>query len=341
MAKNTLLWSIVGVGALVAIRAVRRRNRQIDFRDKVVVITGGSRGLGLVMARQLAREGARLALCARTQEALDAAATELRTYGAEVYVQRCDLTDKIQLDSFFDAVNQQLGPVDVLINNAGVIMAGPYINTTDDDFRDTMNINFWSAYYTINAVLPDMQARKAGRIVNVASIGGKVSIPHLLPYSASKFALVGYSEGLRAEVARDNIFVTTICPGLIRTGSPRQALVRGQHEKEYAWFKIGDSLPGLTVSAERVAAEIIEAARYGEAERIISLPAKFAAAIHGLFPSLTTDALALINTLLPDPSSAGESSPLRQGKELETPLSQSVLTTLTNEAAERNNELIQ
>ncbi|WP_229369756.1 SDR family NAD(P)-dependent oxidoreductase [Fibrivirga algicola] len=340
MAKNTLLWSAVGVGALMAVRALQRRNRKIDFRDKVVVITGGSRGLGLVLARQLAREGARLAICSRTQETLDAAALELRAYGVDVYIHRCDLTNKEQLISFFDAVGQQLGPVDVLINNAGVIMAGPYANTTDDDFHDSMNTNFWAAYHTTNAVLPDMQARQAGRIINIASFGGKVAIPHLLPYSASKFALVGYSEGLRAEVARDNIFVTTICPGLIRTGSPRQALVRGQHEKEYAWFKIGDSLPGLSLSAEKVASEIIEAARYGEAERIVSLPAKFAGAVHGLFPGLTTDALAFINALLPDPSPDGQNSLRREGKDLETPLTQSALTTLTEEAAQHNNELI-
>ena len=329
------------MGALVLFRASQRRNRKLDFRDKVVVITGGSRGLGLVLARQLAQEGARLAICSRTQETLDAAAAELRTYGNEVYAHRCDLTQKEQLVGFFDAVNQQLGPVDVLINNAGVIMAGPCANTTDDDFHNSMNANFWAAYYATNAVLPAMQGRKAGRIINIASFGGKVAIPHLLPYSTSKFALVGYSEGLRAEVARDNVFVTTICPGLIRTGSPRQALVRGQHEKEYAWFKISDSLPGLSLSAETVAAEIIDAARYGEAERVVSLPAKFAVLVHGLFPGLTADALAFINTLLPNPSPDGQNSPLRQGKDIETPLTQSLLTTLTEKAAQRNNELIQ
>ncbi|RYF69412.1 MAG: SDR family oxidoreductase [Cytophagaceae bacterium] len=339
MAKHTLLWSIAGIGALVAFRAVQRRNRKIDFRDKVVVITGGSRGLGLVLGRQLAREGARLAICARTQEALDIAAAELRAYGNDVYAHQCDLTDKDQLNGFFEAVTQQLGPVDVLINNAGVIMAGPYVNTTDDDFHDAMNTNFWAAYHAINAVLPDMQRRKAGRIINVASFGGKVSIPHLLPYSSSKFALVGYSEGLRAEIARDDVYVTTICPGLIRTGSPRQAQVRGQHEKEYAWFKIGDSLPGLSASAERVASEIVEAARYGDAERIVSLPAKFAGAVHGLFPGLVTDTLAFINTMLPNPSPAGHSSVRKEGKELETAITQNALTTLTEEAAQRNNEM--
>lgn len=338
MTNKPLLWSLLGVGAALAVRHVQRTNRRFDFSGKTVVITGGARGLGLVLARQLAQEGARLAICSRTQHQLDAAVAELRAYNVPVLAYRCDLTDANQREAFFTTVRNTVGPVDVLINNAGVILAGPYANTTDADFEDAMNINFWAAYHTCNAVLPDMQRRRSGRIVNVASFGGKVSVPHLLPYSASKFALVGYSEGLRAEVARDNVFVTTICPGLIRTGSPRQALVRGQHEKEYAWFKIGDSLPGLAVSAESVAAEIIDACRYGEAERIISIPAKLAGAIHGLFPGLVADVSSWVNTLLPDPAPDGHANPRRTGKNLETPITQSLLTVLTDEAAAQNNE---
>lgn len=338
MTNKTLLWSLVGLGTALAVRHSQRTRRRFDFLGKTVVVTGGARGLGLVLARQLAREGARLAICSRTQAQLDAAEAELQVYNVPVLAYRCDLTDAAQRDAFFAAVRTTLGPVDVLINNAGVIMAGPYANTTDADFEEAMNINFWAAYHNCNAVLPDMQRRRAGRIVNVASFGGKVSVPHLLPYSASKFALVGYSEGLRAEVARDNVFVTTICPGLIRTGSPRNALVRGQHEKEYAWFKIGDSLPGLSVSAESVAQEIIDACRYGEAERIISIPAKLAGAIHGLFPGLVADASSWVNTLLPDPAPSGHTNPRRPGNELETPVTQGLLTALTDEAAVRNNE---
>ncbi len=332
------LWALLGVGAVVALRSAQRRNRRISFQGKTVVITGGSRGLGLVIARQLAREGAKLAICARTQSQLDTAEGELRSLGAPVYAHRCDLTDPGALLDFFAAVRQAFGPVDVLINNAGIILAGPYANTTDADFYDAMNTNFWAAYHATNAVLPDMQARRFGRIVHVASFGGKVSVPHLLPYSTSKFALVGYSEGLRAEVARDGVLVTTICPGLIRTGSPRQAMVRGQHEKEYAWFKIGDSLPGFSASAEYVASEIIDACRYGESQRIVSLPAKFAGAVHGLFPGLMTDVLSLVNTLLPNPDPSGHDSPLKVGKNLETRLSQNFLTTLTEQAAVQNNE---
>jgi short-subunit dehydrogenase len=335
--NKPLLYTLLGIGTIAATRAIQRRRRRMSFAGKTIVITGGARGLGLVVARMLAKEGANLAICSRTQHQLDAAEAELRTYGVAVHAYRCDLTDTTQLNAFFADVQLLLGPVDVLINCAGIILAGPYANTTEADFQDAMTSNFWVAYHACNAVLPDMQRRRAGRIVNVASIGGKVSVPHLLPYSTSKFALVGYSEGLRAEVARDNVFVTTICPGLIRTGSPRQALVRGQHEKEYAWFKIADSLPGLAASAEAVASQLIEAARYGEAERIITLPAKLATYLHGLFPGLVADASAAINTLLPNPAE-GQNTPLRVGRDLETPVTQSVLTVLTDEAAAKNNE---
>src|SRR5204863_5194639 len=120
--------------------------------------------------------------------------------------------------------------------------------------------------FTTLSVLPAMRRQGEGRIVNISSIGGKIAVPHLLPYDASKFALTGFSEGLRAELLKDGIYVTTVCPGLMRTGSPRNADFKGQHEAEYAWFSIGDSLPGMSMSAEAAAERIVTAFRQGEAE---------------------------------------------------------------------------
>lgn len=335
---KAVLWTLAGIGAWAATRAVLSRQRKIDFQGKTVVITGGSRGLGLELARQLAQEGANLAICARDEDELDRAASELRQYNGAVYAQPCDITDKIQVERFIENVRQAIGPVDVLINNAGIIVVSPYEHATEDDFREVMETNFWSAFHMVNAVLPQMWAGKAGRIVNVASFGGKVAVPHLIPYSVSKFALVGYSEGIRAELLKDNIYVTTICPGLIRTGSPRNAFYKGQNEKEYAVFKIGDSLPYVTIDSTDCAREIIDACRYGEAERIITLTAKLGAALEGIAPNLIGETMALVNGLLPAPGGIGGQRAM--GKESETPLSQSVLTTLTNEAAERNNEML-
>ncbi|MEJ7710408.1 MAG: SDR family oxidoreductase [Pyrinomonadaceae bacterium] len=136
-------------------------------------------------------------------------------------------------------VTETLGGIDVLINNAGLIQVGPLEVMTLEDYEEAMRTHFWAPLYTILAVLPQMRRRQEGRIVNISSIGGKIAVPHLVPYSASKFALVGLSTGLRTELAKDKIVVTTVSPGLIRTGSPRNATFKGKHREEYAWFSIG------------------------------------------------------------------------------------------------------
>lgn len=332
---KAILWGLAGLGTWAATKALLAQKRKTDFRGKTVIITGGSRGLGLELARLLAQEGANLGICARDQDELNRAQAELQQQGVSVYAEACDITDKNQVERFVENVRQAIGPVDVLINNAGVIIVTPFEHATEDDFRESMDTNFWAAFHMINAVLPQMMTRR-GRIVNIASFGGKVAVPHLLTYSTSKFALVGYSEGLRAELQKKGIYVTTICPGLIRTGSPRNAIFKGQNEKEYAVFKIGDSLPFFTIDSSECAREIIDACRYGEAERIITLPAKLGAALQGVAPNLISELMAVANETLPASGGIGEQR--AQGKDSESTLSQSVLTTLTDQAAERNNE---
>jgi short-subunit dehydrogenase len=166
-----------------------------------------------------------------------------------------------------------------------------------------MATNFWGPLNAILAVLPHMRSRGEGRIVNIASIGGKLSVPHLLPYSSSKFALVGLSEGLRAELRASGIVVTTVCPGLMRTGSPRHATFKGRHDAEYTWFNLADNFPLLSMDVERAARRILRAVRHGNSHVVLSLPAKVADKLHGLFPGLTSDALGLANRLLPSTES--------------------------------------
>ncbi|HEU4439604.1 MAG TPA: SDR family NAD(P)-dependent oxidoreductase, partial [Methylomirabilota bacterium] len=237
---------------------------------------------------------------------------------------------------------QRLGPIDALINTAGTITVGPIDEMTIEDYEAALATHFWGPLYTIMAVLPGMRARRVGRIVNVASIGGRLSVPHLLPYSASKFALVGLSEGLRAELAAEGIQVSTICPGLLRTGSPRHAWFKGQHRAEYAWFSVADSLPLVSMSAERAARQIVDALRFGHADRVLSLPAKLGATVHGIFPGLTAELLGLVNRLLPGSRGPGRHSPVGagalEGEASTSAVSPSVLTTLGERAAERNNQ---
>jgi short-subunit dehydrogenase len=182
-----------------------------------------------------------------------------------------------------------------------------------------------------------MKQRGGGRIVNISSIGGKISVPHLVPYGASKFALTGLSEGLRAELAKDSIYVTTVCPGLMRTGSPINAEFKGKHKAEYAWFSISDSLPILSIDANRAAMQIINACRRGDAELIITMPAKLAVLFHGLFPGLTSDLMAVVNRVLPAPGGIGTES--AKGRDSESRITSSILTALSRSAAVENNEM--
>jgi short-subunit dehydrogenase len=332
---------IVTIGALAGgallLKSVLSHLSEYDLKDKTVLITGGSRGLGLVMAREFAREGSRLAICARDQDELEQARIDLETLGAEVLAVRCDVRNKQDVAQMVSAVNNRFGHVDVLVNNAGVIQVGPIEVMTAEDFELAMKAHFWAPLNTIMAVLPSMRQRKAGRIVNISSIGGKVSVPHLVPYSASKFALVGLSKGLRAELMKDGISVTTICPGLMRTGSPRNAEFKGKHRYEYAWFSISDALPLLTVSAENAARQIVRACKRGQAELVISLPAKIAVLFDSLFPEATSRILGLTNQWLPDAGGVGTERV--KGKDSASSWSPSWLTTLNDEAAIRNNEV--
>ena len=336
--KRAVMVGGLGLGALLAAQAWRRR-ADYDFAGKSVVITGGSRGLGLVMARELADEGARLTLIARDEEELGRAADDLRSRQpfAEVQIVSADIRRRYDAERAIAQTVDGFGRVDVLINNAGIIQVGPLDHMKLADYEDAMNTHFWGPLYMIVAALPHMRRQREGRVVNVSSIGGRVAIPHLVPYSASKFALVGLSDGLRTELARHNILVTTVCPGLMRTGSPVNAMFKGQRPQEYAWFAIADSLPLASIDARRAARQIINACRRGDAELVITVQAKMAILARTLAPELFADVMALINRLLPGPAPDGDEA--QPGRDNESEWAPSTLTKTTYEAAERNNEM--
>jgi len=328
-----------GAGVLLAAATLfANRRGSYDLNGRVVLITGGSRGLGLILARQAVAEGARVAICARDADELERARLELSAQGAEVLTLVRDLSDATEVRTLVAEVEQQLGPVDVLVNNAGIISVGALDHMEVRDYEESLDVHFWAPLHAMQAVLPSMRRRGEGRIVNVASVGGKVAVPHLVPYSAGKFALVGLSEGFRAELLQYGIQVTTVCPGLMRTGSPRNATLKGQHEKEYAWFSIADSLPAISMDADRAGREIWNACRRGDAEVILGLPAKLLAAFHGLLPGTTADLLSWANRTLPGPTDI-VGNERRRGADSESALTDSWLTTLTRKAEQKNNQL--
>lgn len=254
---------VAGFGVGVTAWGLWRRFAPVaeDLRGKSVLITGGSRGLGLAMAHECARAGARVAICARDQRELEIAGQQLQALGAEVLAIPCDITDRDDVLKMVNEVKARFGQIDVLINNAGVIQVGPIESQTITDFQEAMDIMFWGIVYPTLAVLPEMIRRRHGYIGNVTSIGGKIAMPHLVPYDSAKFAAVGFSEGLHAEVAKYGIKVTTICPGLMRTGSYLNAYFKGQNRQEFTWFALGATTPGVAMNARRAARKIVNAIR--------------------------------------------------------------------------------
>jgi len=314
--NRTEVVGALALGAVLGgIALVNARRPKLDLPGKVVLITGGSRGLGYILARDLLRAGCRVAICGRDigelEEARRSLLAELGPTHAALLAIPCDVADRDQVAALVDQTTRTFGRIDILINNAGIIQAAPIENMTVADFEQAHAVMFWGVLYPTLAVLPQMQARRSGNIVNVTSIGGIVSVPHLVPYSSAKFAAVGLSEGLRAELGSQGITVTTIAPGLMRTGSYLNATFKGQEEKEFAWFALGASLPVLSIDGERAARQIIHALVHGEAHRVLSLTSTVLAKFHGLFPGLTADLMGLAaRWMLPAPG-ANEHMPIR------------------------------
>ncbi len=337
--KRNLIIATAGVGALLAAQTWRRRPAY-DFAEKSVVVTGGSRGLGLVLARLLADQGARLTLVARSEDELSRANEDIRTRQpfTEILTVAADVRRRSDADRAIAQAVDRFGRIDVLMNNAGIIQVGPVAHMKLADYQNAMETHFWGPLYTMLAALPRMRSQGEGRIVNISSIGGRIGVPHLVPYSASKFALTGLSDGLRYELARQNILITTVCPGLMRTGSPLNATFKGRHPQEYAWFAISDSLPLATIDASRAAHQILEACRRGDAELVITFQAKLAILARTMAPELFAKAMSYINGLLPPPAGA-DGDRIRLGRESQSEWAPSRLTAPTYQAAAENNEL--
>ena len=334
---NSRVW--LGAGALLVggwLTARVIRTARYELRDKVALISGGSRGLGLVLARHICDEGGKVALLARDPEELARAKDDLTARGGKVLTVECDLLDRDQIQAAVRKVIDHFDRIDILINNAGIIEVGPLDHMSRDDYERAMRLHFWAPYELISQIVPEMRLCGGGRIVNITSIGGKVAVPHFAPYSASKFALTGFSDAIRAELARDNIQVTTVAPGLMRTGSHVNARFKGNHDAEFAWFSAGAGAPLISMDADRAARKIIAAFRRGQPSLTLTFAARGAIAGNALFPNLTGHTMKIVNRFLPDVADeSGEQS--RAGAELPR-ITPEWMTRLADRAMRKNNE---
>jgi short-subunit dehydrogenase len=294
-----------GVGLLAAaIIQSSQKKRFSYFHGKTVLITGASRGLGLALAEELGRRGARLVLAARDPYELDRARNILLSRGCiadenDLYTFSADLRDQKQAEELIKQTTERFGSIDVLINNAGVISVGPIENQAAEQFRDQMESNFFSGLYCTLAVLPQMLGRKKGAIANITSLGGKIAVPHLLPYTASKFAAVGFSQGLGIELASKGICVTTVVPGLMRTGSHRNAQFSGDAPREYRWFSLAANTPGVSIAASRAARQIANAIVSRSAEVTITPQAFVVSRMGNVAPAMYRLIMRGMNVFLP------------------------------------------
>lgn len=330
-----------GAGSIALCRGLSKLVSR-RMRGKVVLITGGSRGLGLALAEEFGRRGARLALTAREAGDLERARASLIRRkvvrdGDDVVVFAADLRRLDDVELLMQQVTDRLGQIDILVNNAGVITVGPVENQTVQDFHDVMDSNFFTGLHCSLAILPQMLQRRSGTMVNIASIGGKIAVPHLLPYTASKFAAVGFSEGLNAELRSKGIHVLTVCPGLMRTGSHVQAQFTGDAEREYRWFSLSASLPGVSTSAAAAARRIVRAVLLRESEIAITPQAILAARSASIAPEVTAQVMSIINRVLPSPTQ-GRTEP-RPGKHFRASEVKPVVS-IGNAAARRYNQTL-
>lgn len=304
----------------------------------VALVAGASRGLGLLVAEELLLRGYRVAVCARDSAELARARERLSRSGT-VRDFVCDVSDAEQVAELVRDVEGEMGPVEVLVTVAGIIQVGSVEGVTVAQFRDALETMTLGPVHTALAVLPGMRERGRGRIGTVASVGGLVSVPHLLPYSTAKFGAVGFTEGLAASLSGTGVTATSIDPGLMRTGSHEHAFFTGDSEKEYAWFAPSASLPVLSMDASRAARLIVDGVLAGKPVVLVGWLPKLAQRVRGLAPGLTVRALGVANRLLP--SATSHQTDLVEGRDARRRLGSRVvnaLTALGDRAARRNNE---
>jgi NAD(P)-dependent dehydrogenase (short-subunit alcohol dehydrogenase family) len=234
--------------------------RDPDLRGKLALVTGAASGIGRATARALARAGADLWVCDINEAELEAAAAEIRAEGRRVEKRRVDVSQREEMRALAAEIHATDRALDILVNNAGVAVGGPFVDTSLEDWEWVVGVNLWGVIHGCHFFIPKMIERgRGGHIVNIASAAGFFASPVLSAYATTKFGVVGLSEALRAELHREKIGVTAVCPGIIDTNITRTARLRGPHAGEGARERLINLYKERQHGPEHVARAVLSA----------------------------------------------------------------------------------
>lgn len=308
-------------------------------RRPVALVVGASRGLGFLIAEDLVRRGHDVVLSSRDVEQLERARARLESVDpdAALWCLPCDVSQRDQVDALVQGAETQTGGIDVCVIVAGVIQVGPFAATREEHFRQSMDVMAWGPIHIAQALVPRMVERGYGCVGVVSSVGGRVPAPRLLPYTAAKFAALGFAEGLAVELAGTGVTATAVIPGLMRTGSHEAATYFGDARRQYAWFASLASMPVITVNAESAAHTIVGGVLAGRRVVHVGWVAKVASLAHGVAPGLVIRGSQLVSRVLP----RGEDPTIVSGSQVRRGLRSRLVDRLTvraDIAAQRSNE---
>jgi len=254
----------------------------MDFKDKVVLITGASSGIGKEAAIQFAKKGANVILVARRKQRLEQIADDLKKFNSSTMICECDVSDKLQVEKMAKLVLEKYNSIDILVNNAGFAIYGSVFDLTTQEIESQMATNYFGMIYCIKNFLPSMIQKKSGHIVNVASVAASFGLPGIASYCASKFAMLGFSEGLKHELKGTGIGITVVSPIMVRTDF-----------FDHPSFQKMPKYSPLSLSDKTVATAILRAAGSPRLEIIVPSVVRVAVWMKNTFPYLINPILSI------------------------------------------------
>ena len=254
----------------------------MDFKDKVVLITGASSGIGRETAIQFAKKGSNLILVARRKQKLEQLDNDLKKYKISTLICECDVSDKLQVEKMSKLVLEKFGSVDILVNNAGFAIYGSIFDLTTEEIESQMATNYFGMIYCIKNFLPFMLEKKSGHIVNIASVAASFGLPGIASYCASKFAMLGFSEGLKHELKGTGVGITVVSPIMVRTNF-----------FDHPSFQFMPKYSPTSLSDKTVAKAILRAANSPRLEIIVPSVIRGAVWIKNTFPYLINPILGM------------------------------------------------